>query len=79
MSAAFAGVMAIGLTVAWGVWWAGFPDSVIRFYHRFWSAAGVTAPPLPRALVRGFGLLWLLVVVSIFIIAWRMQSPPGSG
>jgi succinate-acetate transporter protein len=54
----------LGLTVfvGFGLWWALFPNSVIRFYLRFLPGRVPTPNPLT---VRIVGVLWVVLVLGV--------------
>lgn len=60
--------LALALFLSFGLWWLVAPVSVIRFYN--WFHGGLARQPKPTG-VRLLGLLWLVVVVSVFMFGTR--------
>ena len=76
MSSAVVSVVAFLVFISFGVWWTAFPDSVIRFYSWFYGLPGMASRLKSRVAVRAIGILWLLMIVSVFITAlWRQYHP----
>jgi hypothetical protein len=59
-----------GLVVfsSFGLWWAIAPHSVVRFYTRFHKGSAVRLQPEARSfrIVRIVGLLWVVLVVTVY-------------
>ena len=61
----------LALSVGFGLWWALFPENVIRFYTRFprgklWLYKGKVSVPKPLV-VRMIGVLWIALVFGVFL------------
>jgi ABC-type lipoprotein release transport system permease subunit len=66
------GIVGLVGAVAFGVWLAVFPESVVKFYDDFYRRAGVSHPKMYPVLMRTVGIIWLMALLSVFIIAsWR--------
>jgi len=61
--------IALVLLVSFGLWYAVFPNNVIRFYARFpkWKKVKVSEPK-PLA-VRIIGVAWIAFMLGVFFFA----------
>ena len=63
----------MSLFVGFGLWWALFPKSVIRFYTSFLRRRATLRPsrlPTPTV-VRVLGSLWIVLVLVVTVLALR--------
>jgi hypothetical protein len=60
--------LGLTLSVGFGLWWALFPNGVIRFYEWFHRRKMSTPKPLA---IRIVGVLWIALVLTVVLYKFR--------